>query len=180
MADFQCKIAPFIDILFYVTQIFWNNNSHKGIDLATSRIDGNVELYSMCNGIVIEKGYQENGWGYYIIMRDSKTDLGFLYAHMSKESQLNVNDNVKIGQFVGFEGTSGNSTGIHLHLEMQYIKNNKWTISSNKDDYVDPSEFLGIPNEKGITAIYINDNILKNNKFKKYLMTKSKKINIKC
>ena len=179
MSDYVCKIAPFINQEFYVTQIFWNNNTHKGLDLATLRIYGNVELYSMCNGYVFEKDYQEDGWGHYVILKDSITNLGFLYAHMNKESNLNIGESVQIGQLVGFEGSSGNSMGIHLHLEMQYIKNNKWTYSSNKDDYVNPTEFLGIPNEKNITAIYYSDYKTKKSSFQKRLMSKAKKINIK-
>lgn len=127
MADYIAKIAPFINQTFYVTSVWWEQpRNHRGLDIATPSSLGNVELYSMCDGIVVTKAYQENGYGNYIIMKDSKTGMGFLYAHMNEPSLLNVGDTVKIGQLVGYEGSTGLSTGIHLHLEMQDISTHDW------------------------------------------------------
>lgn len=81
-------------------------NHISGIDLATS---GGHELYSMCNGSLITKEYDANGFGNYIIIK-SDDGTGFLYAHMADPSPLSVGDSVKIGDYVGWEGTTGNST----------------------------------------------------------------------
>lgn len=64
----------------------------------------------MCNGTIITKAYDADGYGNYIIIKDSTTNLGFLYAHMREASPLNVGDTVQIGTYVGHEGTTGNST----------------------------------------------------------------------
>jgi len=64
----------------------------------------------MCNGEVVLKSYDEDGYGNYIIMKDSTTGMGFLYAHLKKPSVKNVGDIVRIGEFVGIEGTTGSST----------------------------------------------------------------------
>lgn len=78
----------------------------SGIDLATS---GGHELYSMCSGTLITKEYDANGFGNYIIIK-ADDGTGFLYAHMADPSPLSVGDSVKIGDYVGWEGTTGNST----------------------------------------------------------------------
>lgn len=94
------------------------------------------------------------GYGNYIIMKDSTTGMGFLYAHLHEPSNLNVGDSVQIGQQVGLEGTTGSSTGIHLHLEMQDISEHDWIFQAPKEVYTNPATFMGIPNQEGISVIY--------------------------
>lgn len=78
MADYEARIAPFINIEFYVTSEWWEQpRNHRGIDLATASALGSQPLYSMCNGIVVHKDYDSNGYGYYLIMKDSTTRNGF-------------------------------------------------------------------------------------------------------
>ena len=123
----------------------------------------------MCNGEVVLKSYDEDGYGYYIIMKDSQTGMGFLYAHLKEPSPKNVGDTVSIGEFVGIEGTTGSSTGIHLHLEMQDISTHSWIFGADKSYYTNPADFLGIPNVEGTVAIYYGTPIpttTKRNKFK--------------
>ena len=64
----------------------------------------------MCNGEVVLKSYDQDGYGNYIIMKDSQTGMGFLYAHLRDPSNKNVGDSVRIGEQVGIEGTTGSST----------------------------------------------------------------------
>jgi RHS repeat-associated protein len=70
------------------------------------------------NLIVIEYPYEnlppkislqiENGQSIYII-----------YAHLNEPSYLQTGDSVVAGQVIGFTGNTGNSTGVHLHLEVR-------------------------------------------------------------
>lgn len=92
--------------------------------------------------------------GNYLIMKDSNTNMGFLYAHLNTATPLSVGDNIKIGSFVGNEGTTGSSTGIHLHLEMQDLTNHNWIFHADKGIYTNPADFMGIPNKEGISVIY--------------------------
>lgn len=88
-----------------------NQEITGGLDIATYHSAGdNVPLYSMCNGEVVLKSYDADGYGYYLIMKDSTTGMGFLYAHLKEPSPKNVGDSVSIGEFVGIEGTTGSST----------------------------------------------------------------------
>lgn len=184
MADYEARIAPFINVTFYVTSEWWEQpRNHRGLDIATPRDLGNVPLYSMCNGTVVHKSYDADGYGNYIIMKDNTTGMGFLYAHMNIPSPLNVGDSVQIGQFVGNEGTTGSSTGIHLHVEMQDISQHSWEFHAPKETYTNPATFMGFPNVEGISVIYNGTPLppepptlsLKQNS-KKWFMAKCKKI----
>lgn len=51
---------------------------------------------------------------------------------MRDVSPLNVGDSVDFGDFVGIEGTSGHSTGIHLHISSQDMTNkDSWTFRTS-------------------------------------------------
>lgn len=155
MADYNARIAPFINIEFWVTSEWWEQpRNHRGLDIATASALGSQPLYSMCDGQVVLKSYDRTGYGYYIIMKDNTTNMGFLYAHLSQASPLNVGDSVSVGQFVGYEGSTGSSTGLHLHLEMQDLTNHNWIFRAPKEYYSNPADFMGIPNQEGISAIY--------------------------
>lgn len=103
---------------------------------------------------VILKQYDETGFGYYTIFKDIDTKMGFLYGHMNEPTFLEVGEIIENGTLVGFEGTSGHSTGVHLHLEMQDLTNANWQFGADLSVYKNPSDFLGIPNVQGISAIY--------------------------
>ena len=155
MADYEAKIAPFINVEFYVTSVWWEEpRNHRGLDIATPSSLGNVPLYSMCNGTVVRNDWDENGYGNYIIMKDIESGMGFLYGHLAEPSPKKVGDTVAIGEQVGLEGSTGDSTGIHLHLEMQDLSNHDWKFQADKSVYTNPCDFMGIPNEEGISVIY--------------------------
>lgn len=73
---------------------------------------------------------------------------------MREASPLSVGDRVSIGDYVGHEGTTGNSTGIHLHLEMQDLSNRGWIFGADLSEYLNPASYMGFPNEAGISVIY--------------------------
>lgn len=152
----EARIAPFINIDFVVTSEWWEQpRNHRGLDIATYISAGtNVSLYSMCDGTVVHKAYDENGYGYYLIIKDNTTKMGFLYGHLREPSNKNLGDSVKIGEQVGIEGTTGSSTGIHLHLEMQDLTNHNWIFGADKSYYTNPASFMGIPNVEGTVCIY--------------------------
>ena len=142
MATQNVRILPFINKNARITSIFWEDRGgrpHRGVDLSAS--GSNVPLYSMCNGSVILKSYDASGFGNYIIMKDNTTGLGFLYAHMSSVN-VNVGDNVTIGSQVGIQGSTGSSTGNHLHLEMQDLSNRNWIFQGNRSDYINPADWI--------------------------------------
>lgn len=166
MANIVRNIAPFINENFTITSEWWKERInpvtgeeqiHRGLDITTATTS---HVYSMLNGIVHSKGYDDSQ-GNWIVIKDnnpSSSTYGYatLYMHLLNPSPLNVNDVVSMGEEVGTEGSTGTSTGLHLHVEMQNINrfNNQWHWSYNKSDYLDPTVFMGIDNIEGTTWIY--------------------------
>lgn len=160
------NIAPFINTRFLVTSKWWDERInpitgrveiHRGLDIATS---GNDPVYSMLDGIIHSKGY-DNSMGNFVIIKDNNENsatFGYatLYMHLKEPVSLEVGASVEKGTQVGIEGTTGDSTGIHLHVEMQDLNRweNVWHWSYVKSDYLDPTEYMGIDNVEGTWWIY--------------------------
>lgn len=90
---------------------------HQGIDL---NLRTGTPIYSIFDGIV-RIATAGQGYGYYVVVRHIN-GLETLYAHMSKLS-VKVGQVVKAGEILGLGGSTGWSTGPHLHLEVLYAGN---------------------------------------------------------
>ena len=91
--------------------------AHKGVDFRAST---GTPIPSAGAGRVVKRG-SDKGYGNYIRIRHNNT-FETVYAHMSKfAGGVNVGTNVKQGQIIGYVGSTGMSTGPHLHYEI--IKN---------------------------------------------------------
>lgn len=131
---------------------------HSGLDISTG---ANDPLYSIVDGVVYYTGYQANGYGNYIIIKDNNSNYAFLYGHMRDPAIVSVGQQVVMGQQVGVEGTTGNSTGIHTHVEMEdFVANGNTWIYNALDPtkwnviYFDPCPYMGFPNQLGISVYY--------------------------
>lgn len=94
---------------------------HKGIDISGGGIKGKP-IIAAADGIVSLAKYNSGGYGYYVMVNhgtgsDGKT-YSTLYAHMTKYI-VSAGQSVKKGQTIGYVGTSGASTGYHLHFEIR-------------------------------------------------------------
>jgi len=89
-----------------------HTNEHIGVDIALNK---NSFVYSTAIGKV-EKIDTNEQFGIHIWISHNK-NYKTLYAHLSKV-MVNVGDSVKRGQVIGFSGSSGHSTGPHLHYEV--------------------------------------------------------------
>jgi hypothetical protein len=74
---------------------------------------GKSEVFAPHDGKIIENALDSNGYGNYIKIENDKE--GSVMGHFSSKSPKAVGSTVKEGEFVGYQGTTGNSTGIHLH-----------------------------------------------------------------
>lgn len=96
---------------------------HNGIDLAyeTKEQTCGQPVYSSITGIVTERNtaYKNDERGYYIVIENDTYKTRYL--HFQSASPLDVGTEVKQGDFIGVIGTTGRSTGCHLHFET-YIK----------------------------------------------------------
>ena len=88
---------------------------HHGIDLDLERGE---PVKAVADGIVRVAQYDRYGYGHYVVLRH-KNGLETLYGHFLKKS-VRVGQEVKRGDVIGLGGSTGRSTGYHLHFEVRY------------------------------------------------------------
>lgn len=94
-----------------------NRPDHNGVDFSNGV---NEPIYASAGGIV-SKSYVSTTYGEVVFIKHNIGGQSYetVYAHMVTGSRLvQVNDNVNQGQKIGIMGTTGDSTGIHLHFEL--------------------------------------------------------------
>lgn len=92
---------------------------HQGEDI-TGAIG--TPIYAADNGVVTVSGWTDTGYGYYIII-DHQNGMQTVYGHCS-ELYTEVGDTVSKGEVIAAMGSTGNSTGSHLHFEVR-VNNQK-------------------------------------------------------
>lgn len=90
------------------------SKQHDGIDIGGS-VNGQA-ADSIGGGKVTEVGYDENGYGNYVVV-DHGDGYTSLYGHLQKAT-VKQGDTVSAGQQVGVIGSTGKSSGPHLHLRV--------------------------------------------------------------
>lgn len=100
---------------------------HRGIDLAASK---GTPIYAAASGTVIYSGYNNGGFGN-LVMIDHGNGYQTYYAHNSK-NHVQVGQRVVKGQNIASVGSTGNSTGNHVHFE---IRKNGTPINPNSYIY---------------------------------------------
>jgi murein DD-endopeptidase MepM/ murein hydrolase activator NlpD len=64
------------------------------------------------------RAYQAGGAGYYTVIRGRGTKQDYVYMHMTGPGVVAVGETVKTGARVGLVGSTGGSSGCHLHFEL--------------------------------------------------------------
>lgn len=112
-------VWPAPDNCFWLSQGYNPYNAHYGLDIVSSD-DGSCRgrrIVAVADGVVTMATYHWS-WGYYIRV-DHGSGVVTGYAHALKGSfRVNVGDFVRAGQHLSSIGTTGNSTGYHLHFEV--------------------------------------------------------------
>lgn len=115
--------SPFIEIDWRknITSKFGERNKinkagkevHTGVDIA---MEQGTPINAVLDGEVILVEKSETGYGYHFAINSGKNTIS-LYAHCS-EILVEKGQKIKRGDVVGKVGTTGNSTGNHLHIEV--------------------------------------------------------------
>ena len=101
------------------------STNHKGVDIGTPM---GTPVLAAKSGTVTSAGWN-GGYGKCIVINHGNGN-STLYGHLSSIN-VSVNDKITQGQVIGYSGSTGNSTGPHLHFGI--IENNSW---------VDPLNYL--------------------------------------
>ena len=114
-----------------VAPCFGCSSYHQGLDF--NPVEG-TPFYSVADGEVIEVNDETWGYGKWVLIRHQvgKQQFDSLYAHMLRDSTgVKVGQEVKAGDYVGRVGSTGASTGAHLHFSILI-----------DGEHVDPFEWL--------------------------------------
>lgn len=111
------------------------HSNHTGIDLCGSL---GSKVMAADNGEVTHSGWQ-NGYGNCVEIKhiDEQGNIFYtFYGHMRDNSlQVTKGQQVVVGQVIGIQGSTGNSTGDHLHFEVR-------KSSGTNKDIIDPAPYL--------------------------------------
>lgn len=93
---------------------------HKGIDLIANPNNRNEEILAFADGVVtgVQKTGAQYGTGCYVRIKHSNGYYTLYYHLKSGSIVVNKGDSVKAGQKLGIIGTTGQSTGVHLHFQI--------------------------------------------------------------
>lgn len=111
---------------YRIDPIYKTPKLHTGIDFTAST---GTPIYATGDGTVKESGYDNGGYGNHVIINHGY-GYNTLYGHM-KRVKVRRGAKVKRGEVIGWVGSSGKSTGPHLHYEV--IK---------KGEKIDPVHFF--------------------------------------
>ncbi len=89
---------------------------HEGVDMAAAE---GTPLLATMDGVIGDTGY-EPGYGNYVAIKHADGSIGeTFYGHMVKPGEFPTGTAVKAGQVIGYMGTTGRSSGPHLHFEVR-------------------------------------------------------------
>ena len=108
----------------------FSGSFHNGIDMGGT---SSTPIMASRSGTVVQASFDGSAGNYIII--DHGDGYYSYYLHLSNYIAT-PGQSVSVGQTIGTMGTTGNSTGVHLHFGI--------ATSSNWSGFVDPAPFLGI------------------------------------
>lgn len=103
---------------------------HDGVDLPNEQ---GTPIVATRAGVVMTRGFEEDGAGYFVSINHGD---GFTstYMHMTHYI-VKVNQEVEAGEIIGYMGSTGRSTGPHLHFALSW-HDGKRACSQNPADYL--------------------------------------------
>ncbi|MEE1056719.1 MAG: peptidoglycan DD-metalloendopeptidase family protein [Acutalibacteraceae bacterium] len=106
------------------------SSNHGALDIASAGIDGANVVAAHSGTVIFAENNCIHNWGKYescgcgggygnYVMLDHGDGYSTVYAHMSS-IVVSIGDTIEAGQLLGFVGSTGYSTGAHLHFETRY------------------------------------------------------------
>lgn len=116
---------------------------HRGIDLVTEPWNGPV--YAFLEGVVrfAGEGVTGSGFGGYGLTVAIEDHRGYLhcYAHLSRIA-VKVGQRIQQKQHIGNQGSTGQSTGPHVHYEIRKASSPSYGFTASENGVVEPETYL--------------------------------------
>lgn len=109
---------------------------HKGIDIAFTPKDAPIK--AALPGKVVKVKYDANGYGHYVVIHHGAHAT--LYAHLREKPYVSLGQQVQAGTIIGRQGSTGKSTGPHLHFELMRVEGNQY-IQMDPLPYLPPTMY---------------------------------------
>ncbi|MBW6466296.1 MAG: LysM peptidoglycan-binding domain-containing M23 family metallopeptidase [Brevefilum sp.] len=93
----------------------YNPPVHNGLDFAGR---SGFPIYASDSGVIVYSGWSDRGYGNLIVVDHDRGWQSF-YAHLLDGTMLPCGSNVQKGQLIGSMGSTGRSSGPHLHFELR-------------------------------------------------------------
>lgn len=131
-----------------------SGKEHGGEDYVPKNksVESNWNLYAVDDATVYiskkQTGTYKGGYGAYgnYLVLQCSNGLWVLYAHLKEKPVVQAGSTVKKGQLVGITGSTGNSTGRHLHIEVSDMRGVKYNGSNWYQQFVahrvKPSDYI--------------------------------------
>lgn len=115
---------------------------HEGIDFAPTGRQDFLGVAPVLPGRVVKIGYDQRGYGEYVVLEHLYGDqvLFSWYAHLA-DIFVKEGDNVPLHWLLAEAGTTGLSSGVHVHFTLQYIP--KGLRGYVVDYVIDPMPYFG-------------------------------------
>lgn len=143
----------------------WKLGYHTGTDF----VGKEKQVKAITDGLVRVTAFDKNGYGNYVSIQ-AEDGKRILYCHL-EVANVCIGQKIKEGDIIGIEGSTGNSTGSHLHLE---IRKSPYTSKST----IDPIEYIESNSNNSVRYLK-EDNlhivIIPKNKFKIIEWNKNKR-----
>jgi murein DD-endopeptidase MepM/ murein hydrolase activator NlpD len=91
-----------------------SGHTHQGQDVAAAC---GTKLVAAQGGTVLYRAYQAGGAGYYLVIRGKGSGKDYVYMHLLQPAAVAKGEKINTGQKIGYVGSTGSSTGCHLHFE---------------------------------------------------------------
>jgi murein DD-endopeptidase MepM/ murein hydrolase activator NlpD len=88
---------------------------HQGLDIPA---ECGTPIVAARGGTVQWRKFQRGGAGHYLVIDGRQTGQDYVYMHLQKRPESVKGERVRTGQLLGYVGSTGHSTGCHLHFEV--------------------------------------------------------------
>jgi murein DD-endopeptidase MepM/ murein hydrolase activator NlpD len=112
-SDFIAPVSAGVTTPYRASGAMWSSGYHTGVDFAAS---SGTSVKAVGQGTVVSAGWS-GSYGNEVVIKHGDGNYS-QYAHLSSLS-VSAGESVRVGQQIGLSGTTGNSSGPHLHFEIR-------------------------------------------------------------